>query len=85
VDLVRDDAAKRRITVHALRRGVNVLEGSGGNIAVLTGADGKVFVDAGITVSRPKLLDAAKGLGRQPITHLINTHWHFDHTTGMNG
>ena len=82
VDLIRDDAAKRRITVHSLRRGISVLEGSGGNIAVLTGSDGKVFVDAGITVSRPRLLEAAKSLGRQPITHLINTHWHFDHTDG---
>jgi glyoxylase-like metal-dependent hydrolase (beta-lactamase superfamily II) len=82
VDLVRDDAAKRRITVHALRRNVSILEGSGGNIAALTGTDGKVFVDAGITVSRPKLLEASKGLGRQPITHVINTHWHFDHTDG---
>jgi hypothetical protein len=27
---------------------VSILEGSGGNIAVLTGSDGKVFVDAGI-------------------------------------
>jgi hypothetical protein len=28
---------------------VTVLEGSGGNIAVLTGRDGKLLVDAGIT------------------------------------
>jgi len=82
VDLIRDDAAKRRITVHSLRRGISILEGSGGNIAVLTGPDGQVFVDAGITASRPRILEAAKGLGRQPVTHLINTHWHFDHTDG---
>ncbi|MDR6291467.1 glyoxylase-like metal-dependent hydrolase (beta-lactamase superfamily II) [Inquilinus ginsengisoli] len=82
VDLVRADAAKRRITVHSLRRGVSILEGSGGNIAVLTGPDGNMFVDAGITVSRLRILEAVKGLSRQPITHLINTHWHFDHTDG---
>jgi len=88
VDLIRDDAAKATIKVHRLRGNVSILEGSGGNIAVLTGDDGKVFVDAGITPSRPRILEAANGLSRDPITHLINTHWHFDHTDGnqwLNG
>jgi glyoxylase-like metal-dependent hydrolase (beta-lactamase superfamily II) len=82
VDLIRDDAAKATIKVHKLRGNVSILEGSGGNIAVLPGDDGKVFIDAGITPSRPRILEAANGLSRDPITHLINTHWHFDHTDG---
>src|SRR6516225_10210786 len=82
VDLIRDDAARAPIKVHKLRRDVSILEGSGGNIAVLTGADGKVFIDAGITASRPRILEAANGLSRDPVKHLINTHWHFDHTDG---
>jgi glyoxylase-like metal-dependent hydrolase (beta-lactamase superfamily II) len=82
VDLIRDDAAKAPIKVHRLRGDVSILEGSGGNIAVLTGADGKVFIDAGITASRPRILEAANGLSRDPIRHLINTHWHFDHADG---
>ena len=84
VDLIRDDAAKAAIKIHKLRGNVSILEGSGGNIAVLTGADGKLFVDAGITVSRPRLLEAASSLSRDPIKHLINTHWHFDHADGNN-
>jgi glyoxylase-like metal-dependent hydrolase (beta-lactamase superfamily II) len=82
VDLIRDDAAKAPIKVHRLRGNVSILEGSGGNIAVLTGADGKVFIDAGITASRPRILEAANGLSRDPIRHLINTHWRFDHADG---
>jgi glyoxylase-like metal-dependent hydrolase (beta-lactamase superfamily II) len=81
VDLIRDEAAKA-LQVHKLRGNVNILEGSGGNIAVLTGSDGKVFIDAGITVSRTRILEAANGLSRDPIKHLINTHWHFDHADG---
>ena len=79
VSLIKDSAGVSPIVTHQLRNDVFVLEGSGGNIAVLTGPDGKVLVDAGIAVSRPQLSKALAGLGADPITHLINTHWHFDH------
>ena len=49
---------------------VRVLEGSGGNIAVLTGPDGKVLVDGGIGVSRAQLTKALSSLGSEPVTHL---------------
>ena len=82
VDTIRDSAATMPIEIHKLRRNVTVIEGSGGNIAVLTGGDGKLFVDAGITATRPRILEAVNSLSRDPIKHLINTHWHFDHTDG---
>jgi glyoxylase-like metal-dependent hydrolase (beta-lactamase superfamily II) len=59
-----------------------VLEGSGGNVAVLTGPEGKLLVDAGIAVSRQNMTKALASLGPDPIRHLINTHWHFDHADG---
>src|SRR5262249_15794478 len=67
---------------YKLHKNVTVLEGSGGNIAVLTGPDGKLLVDAGISVSRPQLTKTLSSLSSEPITHLINTHWHFDHASG---
>lgn len=82
VELITSEAAKTPIAVHRLRGNVAVLEGSGGNIAVLTGRDGKVMVDAGIAVSRPQIATALAGIGPEPVTHLINTHWHFDHASG---
>ncbi len=82
VDNIRTAAASAPIRVHVLRNNVSVLEGSGGNIAVLSGQDGKVLIDAGITASRPRIQDALSGLGRDPVKHLINTHWHFDHADG---
>ena len=82
VSLIKDSAAKAPIVTHKLRDNLFVLEGSGGNIAVLTGADGKVLIDAGISVSRPQITQALAALGTAPVTHLINTHWHFDHTDG---
>jgi hypothetical protein len=70
------------IQLHKLRGNVTILEDSGGNIAVLTGPDGKVFIDAGITVSRQHTLEAINGLSSDPIRHVINTHRHFEHTDG---
>jgi glyoxylase-like metal-dependent hydrolase (beta-lactamase superfamily II) len=82
VSLIKDSAATSQITTYKLRNNISVLEGSGGNIAVLTGRDGKLLVDAGISVSRPRLSKALAELGGEPIAHLINTHWHFDHADG---
>ncbi len=80
--VIRTAAATAKITVTKLRGNVSVLEGSGGSIAVFTGRDGKLIVDAGITASRPGIAEALAGISGDPIKHLINTHWHFDHTDG---
>lgn len=88
VDLIRADAAKAPITMHRLRGDITILEGSGGNIGVLPGRDGKLLVDAGITASRPRIMEALHTLDGNPIGYLINTHWHFDHADGnawLNG
>ena len=74
--------AAAKIETKPLRRGVNVLMGSGGNIAVLTGSDGKLLIDSGYSTSQPQLTAALNALSSDPMTHLINTHWHFDHTDG---
>lgn len=82
VDQIKAAAAQAPIEIHNIRGNVSILEGSGGNIAVLTTAGGKVLIDAGIAVSRPQVTDALTKLGPEPITHLVNTHWHFDHADG---
>ncbi|HZG66619.1 MAG TPA: hypothetical protein VEZ12_07735, partial [Herpetosiphonaceae bacterium] len=43
VESMRAEAAAAPIKIHRLRGEVSVLEGSGGNIGVLTGPDGKVL------------------------------------------
>lgn len=70
------------VTVQALRRNVSALIGSGGNIAALPGDDGKLIIDSGFFGTRGKIVDALSSLSPDPIKHLVNTHWHFDHTDG---
>ena len=82
VTLIKDSAATSPIVIHRLRNNISVLEGSGGNVAVLTGTDGKLLVDAGIGVSKTQMTKALGELGSDPVAHLVNTHWHFDHTDG---
>lgn len=82
VATARKRAETANITVQALRGNVTALIGSGGNIAVLTGPDGKLIIDSGYSTSRAKITEELEKLSPEPIKHLINTHWHFDHTDG---
>jgi glyoxylase-like metal-dependent hydrolase (beta-lactamase superfamily II) len=82
VSLIKDSAAKSAISTHKLRNGITILEGSGGNIAVLEGKDGLVMVDAGISASQKQMTKALSDISADPVSHLINTHWHFDHADG---
>lgn len=78
----RKRAETAAITVQNLRGNVTALLGSGGNIGVLSGKDGKLIIDSGYSPSRGKIDEALAGLSPEPIKHLVNTHWHFDHTDG---
>ena len=82
VSPIKDSAAVSPIVTHKLRDDISVLEGSGGNVAVLTGPDGKVLIDADISASRVQMTKALADHGTDPIAHLINTHWHVDHADG---
>src|SRR5215471_19334873 len=82
VQTARRTATASNVTVQKLRGNVSVLMGAGGNIAVLPGQDGKLLIDAGFAGARPKITAALASISPDPIKHLINTHWHFDHTDG---
>ncbi|HEY4194800.1 MAG TPA: MBL fold metallo-hydrolase [Mucilaginibacter sp.] len=76
------EAAKSPVKVTSLRGNISIIEGSGGNILVFTGPDGKLMVDAGISVSEMKIKAALAKISKDPIKLLMNTHWHFDHASG---
>lgn len=82
VAAMRASGATAKITTHPLRRNLSVLMGSGGNIVVLPGKEGKLLVDSGFSTSQAQITEALAALSHDPLTHLIDTHWHFDHTDG---
>jgi glyoxylase-like metal-dependent hydrolase (beta-lactamase superfamily II) len=79
---IKKAAATTPITVKALRGNIHVLQGSGGNISVFNGKDGKLMVDAGIAVSKDRIKAEMAKISSEPLKYLISTHWHFDHTGG---
>jgi glyoxylase-like metal-dependent hydrolase (beta-lactamase superfamily II) len=78
----RKSGEAAKLTLQALRGNLSALIGAGGNIAVLPGHEGKLIIDAGYLTARDKIADALTSLSPDPIKHLVNTHWHFDHTDG---
>jgi glyoxylase-like metal-dependent hydrolase (beta-lactamase superfamily II) len=78
VQRIRNAARTEPIGVQRLRGNLSVLSGSGGNVAVLPGRDGTLLIDSGIVGA--KVAASVATVTREPVRHLINTHWHFDHT-----
>lgn len=61
---------------------IYMLKGSGGNIGVLTGADGVLMIDNQFAPLSEKISAAIKTLDAGPIRFLINSHIHGDHSGG---
>ena len=65
-----------------IRDGLYMLEGRGGNIGASIGEDGVFLIDDQFAPLAPKILAAVAALSDQPVSFVINTHWHGDHTGG---
>ena len=62
---------------------IHLLQGRGGNIAVLSGDQGLLMVDSDYQDMSSALKRALKPLGgNNKLVYIINTHWHGDHTGG---
>lgn len=70
------------LTVDKLRDNMYVLRGGGGNTAVFIMAGGVALVDTKIAGWGQPIIERVKELTDKPITTIINTHTHYDHTEG---
>ena len=79
------DFSKVEVKTVPVAGSVSMLQGSGGNIAVLVGPEGVLVVDDEYAPLVPKILTAIGKLSSKPVRFVVNTHWHGDHTGGNAG
>src|SRR6266478_9744006 len=74
----------RRVRMRTLRPGdvLYVLLGGGGNTLALMREDGVVVIDTKLPGWGRPILDAIQAVIDRPVTMIINTHTHADHTGG---
>lgn len=76
------DFANIQITTIPVRDNIYMLQGSGGNIGVSIGDDGTLIVDDQFAPLSNKIAAAIAELTDKPVTFVVNSHFHYDHTDG---
>ena len=79
---VAQDFNEIEITTTPVRDGIYMLQGSGGNIGVSIGNDGVIIVDDQFGPLTMKIQAAIAELSDKPVTFVMNSHFHYDHTDG---
>src|SRR5262249_38413243 len=76
----------RTLHVEQVTDDLHVIEGIGGNVAVLKTGAGTGIVDTMLfTMQGSRIRHLPQGLTGEPIVLVINTHYHSDHTHGNPG
>jgi len=66
----------------SLDKGIWMFSGDGGNVTAIAAEGNTLLIDSGVDSRVSELSDVIFKATRRPITRLMNTHWHFDHTGG---
>lgn len=80
--LVQSQDQEVNITVDTLTQKIYMLTGRGGNIGIYVGNDKVFMVDDQFARLSKKIKATIATLTDKPITYLVNTHMHGDHTGG---
>jgi cyclase len=66
----------------SLGNGLFLFSGDGGNVTAVVDRSSTLLIDSGMDSRAVELNDAIFKATARPVTQLVNTHWHFDHTGG---
>ena len=70
------------LNVTSLGKGLFMFSGDGGNVTAIVDDGSTLLIDSGMDSRAVELNDAVFKATMRPVTRLVNTHWHFDHTGG---
>lgn len=82
LSIAQDRFTNVEIKTHVVTKNIYMLEGAGGNILIQVDASQVVMIDSQFAPLSDKIKEAIKTITDKPITFLINTHHHGDHTGG---
>lgn len=80
--LIAQDFDAIQITTTPVRDNIYMLQGSGGNIGVNIGDEGTLIVDDQFRQLTAKITAAIGELTDKPVTFVVNSHFHYDHSDG---
>ena len=80
--IAQGDFGDVEITTSDLGQNIFMLQGAGGNIGVSTGEDGVFLIDDQFAPLSEKIMEALASISDKPVSYVLNTHWHGDHTGG---
>jgi glyoxylase-like metal-dependent hydrolase (beta-lactamase superfamily II) len=66
----------------SLDKGIWMFSGDGGDVTAIVDGGSTLLIDSGLDSRATELADAIFRATLRPVTRLVNTHWHFDHTGG---
>jgi len=70
------------LKVTSLGQGLYVFSGDGGDVTAIVDDGSILLIDSGLASRISELSGAIFKTTMRPVTRLVNTHWHFDHTGG---
>ena len=70
------------LNTSSLDKGIWLFTGDGGNVTAIAAEGSTLLIDSGVDSRVSELSDKIFNSTWRPVTRLINTHWHFDHTGG---
>ena len=76
------DFSQVEIETTKVAEGVYALKGAGGNLGLVVGSDRAFLIDDQYAPLVPKIRAAIARVTDKPVSFVLNTHWHGDHTGG---
>src|SRR6266481_7873352 len=70
------------LTTTPLGKGLFLFSGDGGNVTAIVDDGTTLLIDSGMDSRIAELSEAISKATLRPVTRVVNTHWHFDHTGG---
>src|SRR5581483_11348355 len=70
------------LKVSSIDNGLFLFSGDGGNVVGVVDDGSTLLIDSGLDTRVTELSAAVYKATARPVTRVVNTHWHFDHTGG---